>query len=216
MQATRLIKICGLKTPDAVDAVATAGATHAGFIFFEKSPRHVRLEEAAALAGRARAGGLLPVAVTVDAGDDLLGAIATVMRPALVQLHGSETPARAAAIKALTGLPVMKALSVSEASDIGKTIPFAGVSDHFLFDAKPPKDAVLPGGNAVAFDWSVLAGFRPGMPWFLAGGLDPVNVAQAITIADPPGIDLSSGVESAPGVKDPVKIAAFMAAVRAA
>jgi phosphoribosylanthranilate isomerase len=154
--------------------------------------------------------------VTVDAGDDLLGAIAAAMRPALIQLHGRETPARAAAVKAMTGLPVMKAVSVSQASDLDKAAAFAGVSDLFLFDAKPPKDAVLPGGNAVTFDWSVLSGFNPGVPWFLAGGLDLGNVAEAIAIADPPGIDLSSGVESAPGVKDLAKIAAFVAAVRAA
>jgi phosphoribosylanthranilate isomerase len=216
MSARTLIKICGLSTADAVDAVIGAGATHAGFIFFEKSPRHVSLDTAVALAERARAGGLLPVAVTVDADDAFLGEIAARMKPAFIQLHGRETPVRAAAVKALSGLPVMKALSIGDAGDLGRHAPYAGISDLFLFDAKPPKDAVLPGGNAASFDWSLLSGFDPGVPWFLAGGLTPANAAGALAIADPTGLDLSSGVESAPGVKDPARIAAFAAAVRAA
>ncbi len=214
MDDSRLIKICGLTTPDAVDAVADAGATHAGFIFYGKSPRHVTLPLAADLAARARAAGLAPVAVTVDADDALLRDIARMMRPALIQLHGRETPERAAAIKALTGLPVMKALSVSEPGDLAKADPLRGIVERFLFDAKPPKDAVLPGGNAVSFDWTILAALPAGTDYFLAGGLDAGNVGAAIRIANPAGVDVSSGVESAPGVKDAGLISAFCRAAR--
>jgi phosphoribosylanthranilate isomerase len=214
MTQTRLIKICGLKTPEAVDAVIRAGASHAGFIFFEKSPRHVTIEQAAALAVRAKAGGLAPVAVTVDADDATLLDIARIMKPALIQLHGHETPERAAAIKALTGVPVMKAISVSTDSDLAKASPFEGIVERFLFDAKPPKDAVLPGGNAVRFDWSILKHVPARSGYLLAGGLDAGNVGDAIRIANPPGLDVSSGVETAPGVKDSGLIAAFCTKVR--
>jgi phosphoribosylanthranilate isomerase len=207
------IKICGLSTLEAVDAVIAGGATHAGFIFFAKSPRHVSVELAAHLSDRAKAGGLKTVAVTVDATDAELGEIVAIMRPDILQLHGRETPERAAEVKAKFGLPVMKALAISEASDLAKLKPFIGIADRFLLDAKPPKDAVLPGGNAVSFDWNLVRNLS-GVDYLLAGGLDDGNVGAAISIANPPGLDISSGVESAPGVKDVGKIAAFMKAAR--
>jgi phosphoribosylanthranilate isomerase len=207
------IKICGLSTLEAVDAVIAGGATHAGFIFFAKSPRHVSVELAAHLSDRAKAGGLKTVAVTVDATDAELSEIVAIMRPDILQLHGLETPERAAEVKAKHGLPVMKALAISEASDLAKLTPFIGMADRFLLDAKPPKDAVLPGGNAVSFDWNLVRNLS-GVDYLLAGGLDDGNVGAAISIANPPGLDISSGVESAPGVKDVGKIAAFMKAAR--
>jgi phosphoribosylanthranilate isomerase len=207
------IKICGLSTLEAVDAVVAGGATHAGFIFFAKSPRHVSVELAAHLSGRAKAGGLKTVAVTVDATDAELSEIVAIMRPDILQLHGRETPERAAEVKAKHGLPVMKALAISEASDLAKLTPFIGIADRFLLDAKPPKDAVLPGGNAVSFDWNLVRNLSA-VDYLLAGGLDDGNVGAAISIANPPGLDISSGVESAPGVKDVGKIAAFMKAAR--
>jgi phosphoribosylanthranilate isomerase len=207
------IKICGLSTLEAVDAVVAGGATHAGFIFFPKSPRHVSVELAAHLSDRSKAGGLKTVAVTVDATDAELSEIVAIMRPDILQLHGRETPERAAEVKAKFGLPVMKALAISEASDLAKLMPFKGIADRFLLDAKPPKDAVLPGGNAVSFDWNLVRNLI-GVDYLLAGGLDDGNVGAAISIANPPGLDISSGVESAPGVKDVAKIAAFMKAAR--
>jgi phosphoribosylanthranilate isomerase len=207
------IKICGLSTMEAVDAVVAGGATHAGFIFFPKSPRHVSVELAARLSDRAKAGGLKTVAVTVDATDAELSEIVAIMRPDILQLHGRETPERAAKVKAKYGLPVMKALAISEASDLAKLTPFIGIADRFLLDAKPPKDAILPGGNAVSFDWNLVRNLI-GVDYLLAGGLDDGNVGAAISIANPPGLDISSGVESAPGVKDVAKIAAFMKAAR--
>jgi phosphoribosylanthranilate isomerase len=207
------IKICGLSTLEAVDAVIAGDATHAGFIFFAKSPRHVSVELAAHLSDRAKAGGLKTVAVTVDATDAELSEIVAIMRPDILQLHGRETPERAADVKAKFGLPVMKALAISEASDLAKLKPFIGIADRFLLDAKPPKDAVLPGGNAVSFDWNLVRHLH-GVDYLLAGGLDDRNVGAAISIANPPGLDISSGVESAPGVKDIGKIAAFMKAAR--
>ena len=208
------IKICGLSTIEAVDAVIVGGATHAGFIFFTKSPRHVSVSLAAQLSDRAKAGGLKTVAVTVDVGDAALAEIVEIMRPDIIQLHGHETPARAADIKALYDLPVMKALAISETADLEKLTPFIGIADRFLLDAKPPKGAVLPGGNAVSFDWTVLKQLPANMDYLLAGGLDAGNVKEAIAIANSPGLDISSGVESAPGLKDVGKIAAFLKAAR--
>ena len=208
------IKICGLSTFEAVDAVIFGGATHAGFIFFEKSPRHVLVEHAALLAARAKTGGLKTVAVTVDADDAYLNEIAQVMQPDIFQLHGHETPERAREIKTRYGLPVMKALAISEAADLEKVKPFMGIADRFLLDAKPPKDAVLPGGNAVSFDWHLVANLGAEVDYLLAGGLDALNVSQGISIANPPGLDISSGVESAPGIKNIAMIAAFLKAAR--
>ena len=208
------IKICGLSTIEAVDAVIAGGATHAGFIFFAKSPRHLSVGLAAQLSNRANAGGLKTVAVTVDATDEELAEIVEIMRPNIIQLHGHETAQRAAEIKARYHLPVMKALAISEVADFEKLTPFFGIADRFLLDAKPPKDAVLPGGNAVSFDWTLLKHLAENVDYLLAGGLDASNVKDAIAIAKLPGLDISSGVESAPGVKDIGKIAAFLKAAR--
>lgn len=207
------IKICGLKTAAALDAALFGGASHVGFIFFPKSPRNIAPQEAGQLReaalGRAKA-----VAVTVDADDALLDAIVAAMAPDMLQLHGKESPARVAEVKARYGLPAMKALSVSEAADVTAAEAFRGVADRMLFDARPPKGAELPGGNGVPFDWRILDGYRG--DYFLSGGLTPENVGAAIRLLEPPGLDVSSGVESAPGVKDAELIAAFFAAVRAA
>ena len=209
------IKICGLSTPDTLSAALDGGASHVGFIFFARSPRNLMPAEAGRLRqaakGRARA-----VAVTVDADDALLDAIVAEMAPDMLQLHGKETPERVAEVKARHGLPVMKAFSVAEKDDLEKIASFRDVADRFLFDAKPPKGAELPGGNGVPFDWTVLAGLDPAIDYMLSGGLTPQNVAEAIRLVAPPGIDVSSGVERAPGVKDVGMIEAFFAAVRAA
>lgn len=207
------IKICGLKTAEALDAALDGGASHVGFIFFPKSPRNIAPEEAGRLRraalGRARA-----VAVTVDADDALLDTIVAAMVPDMLQLHGKESPTRVAEVKARYGLPVMKAFSVSAAADVAVAEAYRGVADRMLFDARPPKGAELPGGNGVPFDWRILDGYRG--DYFLSGGLTPQNVGAAIRLLDPPGLDVSSGVESAPGEKDIGLIAAFFAAVRAA
>lgn len=209
------IKICGLKTPEAVAAALAAGASHVGFIFFGKSPRNVAPADAgllrAAATGRAQA-----VAVTVDADDALLDEISTEMQPDAFQLHGRESPQRVAEVKARYRRPVIKAFSVSTPADLAAVSAYVGVADRLLFDAKPPKDAVLPGGNGVAFDWSVLSGLPRDVDYFLSGGLNAANVAEALRIAGPPAIDVSSGVESAPGVKDLRLIEAFFRAVAAA
>ena len=209
------IKICGLKTPETLAAALDGGATHVGFIFFAKSPRNVapelagRLREAAR--GRAKA-----VAVTVDADDAFLDAIVAAMAPDMLQLHGKESPQRVAGVKARYGLPVMKAFSVSERADLDRLAPYRGVADRFLFDARPPKGSELPGGNGVSFDWSLLGGLDRDVDYMLSGGLDAANLGDALRLAHPPGIDVSSGVESVPGVKDTAKIDQFLKAVRAA
>ncbi|TIV97511.1 MAG: phosphoribosylanthranilate isomerase, partial [Mesorhizobium sp.] len=156
------------------------------------------------------------VAVTVDADDAFLDEIVAKMRPDMLQLHGSETPARVAELKARYGLPVMKVLSVSEAADLERIKPYIGIADRLMFDAKPPKGSQLPGGNGVAFDWRILAGLDAGLDYMLSGGLNAANVGDALRLANPPAIDISSGVESAPGVKDPALIEQFFRAVRAA
>ncbi|PBB26900.1 phosphoribosylanthranilate isomerase [Mesorhizobium sp. WSM4312] len=209
------IKICGLKTDQAMAAALGGGASHVGFIFFAKSPRYVEPAEAGRLREAAR-GKALAVAVTVDASDAFLDAIVTAMQPDMLQLHGSETPERVAELKARSGLPVMKALPLSEAADLDRIKPFIGIADRFLFDAKPPKGSELPGGNGVAFDWRILAGLDAGVDYMLSGGLNAANIGDALRLANPPGIDISSGVESAPGVKDPALIEQFFRAVRAA
>jgi phosphoribosylanthranilate isomerase len=207
------VKICGLKTAEALAAALDGGASHVGFIFFPKSPRNIAAEEAGRLR-RAAMGRATAVAVTVDADDALLDGIVAAMAPDMLQLHGKESPVRVAAVKERYRLPVMKALSVSEAADIAAAEAYRGVADKMLFDARPPKGAELPGGNGVPFDWRILDGYRG--DYFLSGGLTPENVGEAIRLLDPPGLDVSSGVESAPGKKDVALIAAFFAAVRAA
>jgi phosphoribosylanthranilate isomerase len=209
------IKICGLKTREALEAALAGGASHVGFIFFEKSPRNIapakagRLRKAAL--GRAKA-----VAVTVDADDATLDAIVAEMRPDMLQLHGQETPERVTELKARHGLPVMKAFSIREAADLDAIKSYRGVADRFLFDAKPPRGAELPGGNGVPFDWRVLATLDADIDYMLSGGLSAGNIGEALRFVTPAGIDISSGVESAPGVKDAALIEAFFRAVRAA
>lgn len=206
------VKICGLRTPEAVDAALAGGATHVGFIFFPKSPRNVTPDEAARLREKAR-GRAKAVAVTVDADDALLDAIVTAMRPDLLQLHGKESPERVLAVKARYRLPVIKALSVGEAADLARLDPYLGAADRLLLDAKPPLGSELPGGNGVAFDWSILRAMDKGTDYLLSGGLNAANVGDALRLAAPPGLDVSSGVESAPGVKDAGLIEAFFRAI---
>ena len=207
------IKICGLKTDDALAAALAGGASHVGFIFFPKSPRNIAPQEAGRLR-RAVKGKALAVAVTVDADDAFLDEIVKAMAPDMLQVHGHESPRRVAEIKARYGLPVIKAFSISNAADLRATEAYVGVADRFLFDARPPKGAELPGGNGVAFDWTALEGFET--DYLLSGGLNASNIGEALHIANPPGLDISSGVESAPGIKDPAMIKAFFQAVRAA
>lgn len=209
------IKICGLTTDETLAAALDGGASHVGFIFFPKSPRNILPADAgklrAAAKGRANA-----VAVTVDAGDAFLDEIVSAMQPDMLQLHGHETPERAAEVKTRYGLPIMKAFSVSAVGDLEQVKPFAGIADRFLFDAKPPKGSDLPGGNGVSFDWTVMAGLEPGTDYMLSGGLNAGNIGEALRLTGAPGIDISSGVESAPGVKDVDRIGAFFRAVAAA
>ncbi|MER8499651.1 phosphoribosylanthranilate isomerase [Mesorhizobium sp. M0204] len=209
------IKICGLKTDKALAAALAGGASHVGFIFFAKSPRYVEPAEADRLREAAR-GKAKAVAVTVDASDAFLDEIVEKIQPDMLQLHGAEPPERVAEVKARYGLPVMKALPVSEAADLARVKPFIGIADRFLFDAKPPKGSELPGGNGLAFDWRILAGLDAGVDYLLSGGLNAGNIGDAFRLANPPGIDVSSGVESAPGVKEPALIEQFFRAVGAA
>ncbi len=209
------IKICGLRTTAAVDAAVVGGATHIGFIFFEKSPRHIGLVDAARLQEYVR-GKAMAVAVTVDAVDADLDDIVETVRPDILQFHGKETPARVAEVKTRYGLPVMKALSISERTDLDAIALYRNVADRVLLDAKAPKDSELPGGNGFSFDWRLLATLDPAVEYMLSGGLNARNIQDALRQSQPSGIDISSGVESAPGVKDPVMIAEFFEAVKAA
>ena len=210
-----IVKICGLATQAGLDAALACGADMAGFVFFDESPRHVSLELAANL-GRRAARRTCKVLVTVDAGDALLAAAIKALDPGLLQLHGGETPERVAAVRARFGLPVMKAIGIFEPADLALVPVFDGVADFLLFDAKAPFAGGQPGGSGTSFDWSLLGMIETKKPWLLAGGLDATNVADALAQTGAPGVDVSSGVENAPGVKDRTKIAAFIAAVRAA
>jgi phosphoribosylanthranilate isomerase len=209
------IKICGLKTEEAVDRAVELGATHVGFIFFGKSPRHIEPADAGRLADRVR-GRARIVSVSVNADNDELDEIIALIRPDILQLHGQESPERVLTIKATTGLPVIKAFSVQTADDLGKIDAYEGIANRFLFDAKPPKNSELPGGNGVSFDWTLLKSLDPSTDYLLSGGLNARNVGEALAIARPPGIDVSSGVELAPGVKDIRMMEEFFAAVRQA
>jgi phosphoribosylanthranilate isomerase len=206
-------KICGLSTPETVSAALDAGAAYLGFVFFAASPRNVSPELAARLAMPAR-GRARIVAVTVDAADAALDAIMANLRPDLIQMHGREPPARAAAVAQRTGAGVIKALPVSEAADVAAAHAFDGAVEHLMFDARPPKDQALPGGVGAAFDWTLLAGRRFARPHFLAGGLNPWNVAEAAKLSGAPLLDVSSGVERGPGLKDAGLIVGFLEAVR--
>ena len=207
------VKICGLTQPGDVNVVAQAGAVYCGFVFFPKSPRNVSFEQAAAMAVEAPIG-LAKVALTVDADDAFLDALTERVPLDMLQLHGAETPERVRQVKLRYGLPVMKAVGVADADDLPALDAYMRVADQILVDAKPPKNADLPGGNGLTFDWRLVAGRRWTVPWMLAGGLTPANVAEAIAMTGARQIDLSSGVESAPGVKDKTMIRAFMAAVK--
>lgn len=207
------IKICGLKTAEAVDAALDGGASHLGFNFFSKSPRYIAPEEAGDLRLAAR-GRAEAVAIIVDADNALLDEIIMAMAPDMLQLHGRETPDRVAAVRERYSLPVMKALAVSEAADLDRAKLYADVADRLLFDAKPPKGSELPGGNGIAFDWQLLAALDADIDYMLSGGLNAANIGDALRLANPPGIDISSGVESAPGVKDAGLIESFFRAVR--
>ena len=206
-------KICGLTTAETLDAALDGGAAYVGLVSFAKSPRHLSLAAAATLAERAR-GRAGVVVVTVDPDDVLLAEIGLKVRPDLIQLHGHEAPDRAEAVRRLTGAGVIKALPISDPGDFAAAADWEPVVDHLMFDARPPKGAALPGGVGAAFDWTLMTGRTFARPWFLAGGLTPENVGQAIRITDAPLADVSSGVESAPGVKDAGRIAAFLEAVR--
>ncbi|MEK1890062.1 MAG: phosphoribosylanthranilate isomerase [Phyllobacterium sp.] len=207
------IKICGLKTDEAVAAALDGGATHIGFIFFGKSPRNIDPGEAGRLR-RAAQGRAKAVAVTVDADDATLDAITAAMTPDMLQLHGHESVARVREVKDRYGLPVIKVFSLRERGDLDQIKPYVGVADRLMFDAKAPAGSALPGGNGVAFDWRVLSELDGSLDYILSGGLNAGNVGDALRLM-PAGIDVSSGVESAPGVKDVGLIKEFFGAVRA-
>jgi phosphoribosylanthranilate isomerase len=210
-----LVKICGLKTPEAIDVALESGADEVGFVFFGPSPRNVGLGQARALGEHVR-GRARKVALTVDANDETLRDIVAALRPDMLQLHGKETPERVAVVYSRFGLPVMKALFVAERADLSPVRLYAHVADRLLFDARAPIDATRPGGLGKVFDWALLNGVKPGVPFMLSGGLDANNVAEAVSIARPDGVDVSSGVERSPGEKDPDKIRAFIRAARSA
>ncbi len=208
------VKICGLSTPETMEAALKAGADMVGLVFFEKSPRHVSLATAKELAARASRRAEV-VALTVDADDAALEAIVRALEPEYLQLHGRETPERVDEIQRKFGVSAIKVLFVAEAADFALADAYKA-ADALLIEAKPPKGATRPGGNGVAFDWRLARGFSPRKPWMLSGGLDAGNVAQAIRLSLARSVDVSSGVESASGVKDPAKICAFIDAARAA
>lgn len=207
------VKICGLTSPADVAAVAAAGAAYAGFVFFAKSPRNLTIDQAR-LAALAAPPGLAKVALTVDADEATLDAIVEAVPLDMLQLHGSETPERVASVRARYGLPVMKAMGVADEGDLDGLLEMSLAADQLLIDAKPPKGADLPGGNGLPFDWRLVGRRRWLKPWMLAGGLTPENVAQAISLTNARQVDVSSGVESAPGVKDAARIASFVAAAQ--
>jgi len=209
-----IVKICGLSAPDTLDVALDAGADMVGFMFFPPSPRNVSLRAARELGARVNGRGE-KVAVTVDADNALLTDIVDVLKPDLLQLHGEETPARVSAIHQRFALPVMKVLAIETQSDLGAIPLYAQIADRLLFDAKAPRDATRPGGLGKPFDWHLLEGLDLPIPFMLSGGLDASNLAEALRITRAPGVDVSSGVESAPGVKDPDKIRAFIRAARA-
>jgi len=206
-------KICGLTRPEDVAAAADAGAAYVGFVFFAKSPRSVSFDLARDLAVEVPVG-IGKVGLVVDADDAFLDGLTAKVPLDFLQLHGHETPERVSEIRARYGLPVIKAVGVADAEDVEDLDTFADVADQLLVDAKPPKNAVLPGGNGVAFDWRLIAARRWSVPWLLAGGLTPDTVAEAIALTGAKQVDVSSGVESAPGVKDASLIEAFVAGTR--
>jgi phosphoribosylanthranilate isomerase len=209
------VKICGLSDEEAMETAVEAGADYVGLVFFPPSPRAVTPERAAELTDLLPEG-LVKVGLFVDPTDALLDQVLTRVRLDLLQFHGTEPPERLEAVRLEYGLPVMKMIPVAAAADLAAAEPYLAVADRLLFDARAPKGAALPGGNAQAFDWTVLKDRKWGLPWMLAGGLTPANVAEAIRVSGAPAVDVSSGVESAPGLKDPAKIRAFIAAAKGA
>jgi phosphoribosylanthranilate isomerase len=208
------VKICGLTSVAEVDAAVKAGARYVGFVFFEKSPRHLSHLQAVEISATVPAG-ICKVALTVNATDSELDTLLAAVPIDMLQLHGHETPERVTEVKERYGLPVMKAVGVATAEDLVELDAYLKVADQILIDAKPPKGADLPGGNGLAFDWRLIAGRRWPVPWMLAGGLTSETVGAAITMTGARQLDVSSGVESEPGVKDAVKITAFCAAALA-
>ena len=210
---TALVKICGLTDARAVEAAVEAGADFVGVVFFRKSPRFIEPEQAAALLAEVPRR-IKKVGLFVDAEDALFERVLKNVRLDLLQLHGKEPPARVAALRAQWGIAAMKVIGASAAADLDAAKPYLDIADRLMFDAKPPPGATRPGGNAVSFDWTILAGRKWPLPWFLAGGLTARNVARAIRLSGAKAVDVSSGVESAPGVKDPRKIRAFIRAAK--
>jgi phosphoribosylanthranilate isomerase len=208
-----IVKICGLATFEALDVALDAGADMVGFVFFPPSPRNLSFKTAAALESRVR-GRAKKVALSVDADDTLLAYVVDALGPDILQLHGTESPLRVAEIKAKFKLPVMKAIPVETKGDLAATARYAAVADHLLFDARAPREATRPGGLGKTFDWHLLQNLDPGLPFMLSGGLDAGNVGEALRITCAPGVDVSSGVERAPGEKDTDKIRAFIRAAR--
>ncbi|EAQ14568.1 phosphoribosylanthranilate isomerase [Maritimibacter alkaliphilus] len=206
------VKICGLTSVEAVAAAADAGARYVGFVFFPKSPRNISVDLAAELAAEVPPG-IAKVALVVNADNALLDEITSRVPLDMLQLHGSETPERVAEVRARYGLPVMKAVGIADAADLTRIDDYIGVADQILVDTKPPKEAELPGGNGLAFDWRLLQGRHWTVPWMLAGGLTPRNVALAAKLTGARQVDVSSGVESAPGVKDEGLVRDFLGAV---
>jgi phosphoribosylanthranilate isomerase len=209
------IKICGLTTPQALDVALDSGADLVGFVFFAPSPRNLGLELARTLGERVR-GRAGKVALTVNANNHTLGDIVDALKPDMLQLHGKETPDRVAVVRSRFGMPVMKALPIAERADLSPIREYAQVADRLIFDARAPQEATRPGGLGKPFDWTLLSGIDPGIPFMLSGGLDAKNVAQALRITRAPGVDVSSGVERTPGEKDPDMIRTFIRAARAA
>jgi phosphoribosylanthranilate isomerase len=210
-----IVKICGLSTPETLDAALDAGADMVGFVFFPPSPRHLQFDVARALGERVR-GRAQKVALTVDADEPFLQSVVEALRPDLLQLHGVESVARIAAIRRAFGLPLMKALPIAIKDDLDRVNAYTAIADRLLFDARAPREATRPGGLGNTFDWRILENVQPGLPFLLSGGLDAGNVGEALRITRASGIDVSSGVERSPGVKDIDKIIAFVRAARAA
>ena len=209
------VKICGINSRPALAAAIDGGAAYVGLIFYPPSPRFVSIEQAAALSA-AVPEGVTKVGLLVDADDASIASVLADVPLDMLQLHGSESPARVTEIRGGFGRPVMKAVKIESADDVAAAEVYCGAADRLLFDAKPPKGMIgaLPGGNAISFDWRLLAGRRWPLPWMLSGGLDVGNVAEAVSISGAPAIDISSGVEDRPGVKNPEKIRAFLKAAR--
>ncbi|HET6388604.1 phosphoribosylanthranilate isomerase [Hyphomicrobium sp.] len=212
---TTRAKICGITTPDALEAAISGGADYIGLVFFPKSPRHLAIAQAKALAAQAR-GKAQIVALTVDANDATLQEIVDEVAPDILQLHGREVPERVALIKKQFGRAIIKAIPVASADDAASAQGFTGAADLILFDAKAPPGSALPGGNGMTFDWRALEGVAGAHPFMLSGGLGPDNVAEAIALTQPMAVDVSSGVESAPGIKDPSLIHRFLLAIKTA